>query len=30
MLETWEDIFWAELTEEERERLLEEEEEEEG
>lgn len=28
MLETWDDIFWAELTEEERERLREEEEEE--
>lgn len=28
MLETWDDIFWAELTEEERERLREEQEEE--
>lgn len=29
MIETWDDIFWAELTEEERERLREEQEEEE-
>lgn len=28
MIETWDDIFWAELTEEERERLREEQEEE--
>ena len=28
MLETWDDIFWAELTEEERERLRQEQEEE--
>lgn len=30
MVETWEDLYWAELTEEERERILQEREEEEG